>query len=79
MERRPGLYHLAGALSTTSVPGEPGSQLGDSVMVFLQDSFGYDGTTTVFGMLTAGLDQIQDALSAPPVGVTFEITEAVVL
>lgn len=80
VERRHGLFHLAGTLSTTSQPGEPGSQIPDAVILHLQDSFGSDGITSVFGAVVEGLPELQTAFRSPAgEGVTFAITEATAL
>lgn len=79
LERKHGVYHLAGTLSTTTKPGEPGMQEPDSVVVYLQDNFGADGGTTVFGAITEGLESLQEATSTPGAETTYAITEASVL
>ena len=79
LERKHGLYHLAGTLSTTVAPGEPGQQQADSVVLYLQDNFGADGGSTVFGSMTEGLEALQAAFSVPGSDTTFAITEATVL
>lgn len=79
LERKHGLYHLAGTFSTTAAPGEPGKQKADSVVVYLQDNFGADGSSTVFGSITNGLEELQAAFSVPGIETTFAITEVTVL
>ena len=79
LEREFGLFHLAGSLSTSMVPGEPGMQEPDSVVLYLQDSTSVDGGSSVFGSITEGLESLQEALSAPQADVTYSITSASVL
>lgn len=79
VERRHGLFHLAGTLSTTTKAGEPGVQMADAVILHLQDSFGSDGITTVFGTVTEGLPELQEAFRTPAQDVTYAITEATAL
>lgn len=79
LERKHGLYHMAGTLSTTAAPGEPGMQEADSVVVYLQDNFGVDGRSTVFGAITEGFEALRTGLQAPGTEASFAITEATVL
>ncbi|MFK5955631.1 MAG: peptidylprolyl isomerase [Planctomycetota bacterium] len=78
-ERQFGLFHLAGALSTTAKPGEPGIQEADSVVFFIQDNLNADGTSSVFGSIVEGLEGLQDALATPQTDVTYKVSSAVVL
>jgi len=79
LERQFGLFHLAGSLSTSMKPGEPGMQVPDSVVVYLQDSTSIDGGSSVFGSLVEGLEPLQEALATPQDDVTYTIASAVVL
>lgn len=79
LERRFGLFHLAGSLSTSMMPGEPSKQVADSVVIYLQDSTNVDGGSSVFGSLTEGLEPLQAALAVPQADVTYSITSASVL
>lgn len=79
LERSFGLFHLAGSLSTSMKPGEPGMQVADSVVVYLQDSTSIDGGSSVFGSLIEGLEPLQEALASPQADVTYTISSAVVL
>lgn len=79
LERQFGLFHLAGSLSTSMTPGDPGKQEADSVVVYLQDNTGIDGGSSVFGSLIEGLEPLQEAMAAPQADVTYLITSAAVL
>lgn len=79
LERQFGLFHLAGCLSTTMKPGEPGAQEPDSVILYLQDSTSVDGGSSVFGSVVEGLDALQEALATPQADVTYSISSASVL
>lgn len=79
LEREYGYFHMAGALATSVVPGEPSQQEPDALTVYLQDATRSDGSTTVFGSITEGLEALQDAMATPGAERTYAITEAVVL
>ncbi|MGB0951925.1 MAG: peptidylprolyl isomerase [Planctomycetota bacterium] len=79
LERQYGYFHMAGALATSVVPGEPGQQEPDALTVYLQDATRADGSTTVFGSVTEGLEALQEAMATPGIERTFAITEASVL
>ncbi len=62
VERHFGLFHLAGALSTTPLPGEPGKQMVGALNLLLADNMAMDGATTVFGQVVEGLEALQGLL-----------------
>jgi len=78
VEAQYGYFHLPGSLATV-VASEPGQQEPDAFRLYLQDATRIDGTSTVFGSITEGLEELQDAMAQQDVERTFAITEAVVL
>lgn len=79
LEREFGYFHLAGSLSTNAASGEPGQQEPDGFTLYLQDATRADGTTSVFGTVTEGLEALQEAASTPGSELTYAITEATAL
>jgi hypothetical protein len=79
LERDFGFFHLAGSLSTIQKPGEPGEQEVDSIQILLEDNTFADGQATVFGSITAGLDELKTAIISADPEITFTVTSATVL
>ena len=68
------LFHSAGVLCT--VPGEDrdGSQKANVIQIMLEDNFYADGQSSVFGVITRGLDEVKGAVAELAGGQTLTIT-----
>ncbi|MBC8369908.1 MAG: hypothetical protein H8E25_07905 [Planctomycetes bacterium] len=68
------LFHSEGVLTTVATKDRDGSQKANTVQIMLQDNFFADGQSTVFGMITSGLDELKEAVAALPEGQSLTVT-----
>ena len=57
------LFHSAGALCTVAGKDRDGSQKANTVQIMLEDNFYADGQSSVFGVVTSGLEEIKEAVA----------------
>jgi cyclophilin family peptidyl-prolyl cis-trans isomerase len=77
-EKHFGIFHLAGALSTVIVPGQPGEQNPDTIQLLTATNHSTDGTTTVFGMVVEGLEGLQDLVNNAAAEQSYTISDIVI-
>lgn len=77
LEAQWGYFHFEGALCTMTLPGAQGGVQDPNVLtVLLQDSLGYDGSTTVLGKIVEGAENMEILQDyAPTVGSETEATK----
>jgi cyclophilin family peptidyl-prolyl cis-trans isomerase len=66
VERSFGYFHLPGALTLVQTPGEVGQMAEDTFELTIAAAPHLDGQTTVFGMITSGLEQLEALQYAGP-------------
>jgi len=57
------LFHAEGVLCTVATSESDGSQKANTLQIMLKDNFFADGQSTVFGVVTSGLDELKEALA----------------
>ena len=57
------LFHSAGVLCTVAGEDRDGSQKANTIQIMLKDNFYADGQSSVFGVVTSGLEEIKEAVA----------------
>jgi hypothetical protein len=79
LERDFGYFHFAGALSMIPKPGSPGEQESDAIQILLEDNTFGDGSSTVFAVITEGLEDFKAAVQSAEADTSFTVTSATIL
>ncbi|MCP4091958.1 MAG: peptidylprolyl isomerase [Planctomycetes bacterium] len=79
LEREFGYFHLAGSVGMIQKPASPGEHEADGIQIMLEDNTFADGTSTVFGDITEGLEDLKAAIQSAEADTTFTVTSATIL
>jgi len=79
LEREFGYFHLAGSVGMIQKPASPGEHESDGIQIMFEDNTFADGTSTVFGDITEGLEDLKAAIQSAEADTTFTVTSATIL